>query len=67
LYQAQKGSRWILLKRRRELKPQEEASPHVILNVSEELRIIYLLEVVCTLLASQAVAGPRLNTAQSPR
>lgn len=43
LYQALKGSRWVLLKRRRELKPEEEVKLRVILNVSEELRTIYLL------------------------
>ena len=44
LYQALKGSRWILLKRRQDLKPEEEAKLRIILNVSEELRTIYLLK-----------------------
>ena len=34
----------MLLKRRWELKPEEEAKLRVILNVSEELRTIYLLK-----------------------
>lgn len=44
LYQALKGSRWILLKRRRDLTPDEEAKLRVILEVSDELRTIYLLK-----------------------
>lgn len=44
LYQALKGSRWILLKRRRDLTPEEEAKLRTILDVSDELRTIYLLK-----------------------
>ncbi|HIQ04471.1 MAG TPA: hypothetical protein EYH31_02110, partial [Anaerolineae bacterium] len=44
LYQALKGSRWVLLKRRRDLKPEEETKLRILLNVLEELRSIYLLK-----------------------
>ena len=60
LYQALKGSRWVLLKRRRELKPEEEAKLRVILNVSDELRTIYLLRaefiVICDKMRDRAQA-----------
>jgi len=44
LYQVLKGNRWLLLKNRSELKPEEEAQLRVILDTSEELRSIYLLK-----------------------
>jgi transposase len=44
LYQALKGSRWVLLKNRSELDPEQEAQLCAILNVSDELRAIYLLK-----------------------
>ncbi|HIC89628.1 MAG TPA: hypothetical protein EYP04_09540, partial [Anaerolineae bacterium] len=44
MYQALKGSRWVLLKRRRDLKPEEETKLRILLNVLEELRSIYLLK-----------------------
>lgn len=44
LYQALKGSRWALLKNRSELDPEQEAQLCSILNVSDELRAIYLLK-----------------------
>ncbi|MFQ5859693.1 MAG: ISL3 family transposase, partial [Anaerolineae bacterium] len=56
LYQALKGSRWILLKRRRDLKPEEAAKLRVILNVSEELRTIYLLK------EEFAIIGDKMRT-----
>jgi transposase len=43
LYQALKGSRWVLLKNRRELTPEQEAQLCTILAISDELRAIYLL------------------------
>jgi len=43
LYQALKGSRWVLLKNRCELTPEQEAQLRTILAVSDELRAIYLL------------------------
>jgi transposase len=44
LYQVLKGNRWVLLKNRSELKPEEEAKLLVILDTSDELRDIYLLK-----------------------
>ncbi len=44
LYQALKGSRWVLLKNRHELTPEQEAQLCTILAVSNELRVIYLLK-----------------------
>lgn len=60
LYQALKGCRWILLKRRKELKPAEEAQLRVILNVSAELRTVYLLKeefaTICSKMRDRAQA-----------
>jgi transposase len=44
LASALKGSRWILLKNRNDLTPEEEARLRVILEASFELRTIYLLK-----------------------
>jgi transposase len=44
LYQALKGSRWVLLKNRRALTPEQETQLCTILSVSAELRTIYLLK-----------------------
>lgn len=44
LYQALKGSRWALLKRRSKLNSEQEACLRTILDVSDELRAIYLLK-----------------------
>ncbi len=44
LYQALKGSRWVLLKNRHELSPEQEMQLCTILAVSNELRVIYLLK-----------------------
>jgi transposase len=44
LYQALKGSRWVLLKNRGELTPEQETQLHTILAISDELRAIYLLK-----------------------
>jgi len=44
LYQALKGSQWVLLKNRSTLAPEQEAQLQTILAVSDELRIIYLLK-----------------------
>jgi len=44
LYQVLKGNRWLLLKNRSELKPEEEAKPLVILDASDDLRTTYLLK-----------------------
>ena len=44
LYQALKGSRWVLLKNRHTLAPEQEAQLGKILAVSDELRTIYLLK-----------------------
>ena len=44
LYQALKGNRWLLLKNRSKLKPDQEAQLCAILDASEELRTIYLLK-----------------------
>jgi transposase len=44
LYQVLKGNRWLLLRNRSELKPEEEAKLRVILDTSDELRNIYLLK-----------------------
>lgn len=60
LYQALKGCRWVLLKRRKELKPEEEAQLRVILNASGELRTIYLLKeefaTICSKMRDRAQA-----------
>jgi transposase len=44
LYQALKGNRWLLLKNRSRLKPDQEAQLCTILDASQELRTIYLLK-----------------------
>jgi transposase len=44
LYQALKGSRWILLKKRSELNPEQEDQLRTILATSDELRALYLLK-----------------------
>ena len=44
LAKALKGSRWILLKNRSELTPAEEEKLRLILEASQELRVIYLLK-----------------------
>jgi transposase len=44
LYQLLKGNRWLLLKKRSELKPDEEVKLSLILDASDELRILYLLK-----------------------
>jgi transposase len=44
LYQALKGSRWLLLKNRRELTPEQEAQLCAIWDISDELRTMYLLK-----------------------
>ena len=44
LYQVLKGNRWLLLKNRNKLKPEEETKLRIILNASDELRTIYLLK-----------------------
>jgi transposase len=44
LYQALKGSRWVLLKNRRELTPEQEDQLCTILAISDELRALYLLK-----------------------
>lgn len=44
LYQVLKGSRWVLIKKRHELKPEEEAQLRLILDTSDELRRLYLLK-----------------------
>ena len=44
LYQVLKGSRWVLLKNRSELNPEQEAQLCAILDISDELRDIYLLK-----------------------
>ena len=44
LYQLLKGSRWLLLKKRSQLKPDEEAKLRQILDASDELRTLYLLK-----------------------
>ncbi len=44
LCQALKGSRWVLLKNRRDLTPEQEIQLCAILAISDELRTIYLLK-----------------------
>lgn len=44
LYRVLKGSRWVLLKKRSELKPAQEVHLGAILDISDELRDIYLLK-----------------------
>ncbi len=44
VYQVLKGNRWLLLKNRNKLKPEEETKLRIILNASHELRTIYLLK-----------------------
>jgi len=44
LYQALKGNRWLLLRNRSELNPEQEAQLRAILDTSNELRTIYLLK-----------------------
>jgi transposase len=44
LYQVLKGNRWVLLKKRSTLDPEQEASLRAILATSDELRVIYLLK-----------------------
>jgi transposase len=60
LYQALKGSRWVLLKNRSALNPEQEAQLRTILAVSDELRAIYLLKeefrTICDKITDQARA-----------
>ena len=60
LYQALKGSRWVLLKRRSALNAEQEAQLSTILAVSDELRAIYLLReefrTICDRITDQARA-----------
>ena len=44
LYLALKGNRWLLLKNRCDLTPEQETQLHTILSVSHELRTIYPLK-----------------------
>jgi len=44
LYQALKGSRWVLLKNRSGLNSEQKAQLHTILSTSDELRTLYLLK-----------------------
>jgi transposase len=43
-YELLKGNRWLLIKNRQDLKPEEEATLRQILAASEELRVLYLLK-----------------------
>jgi transposase len=60
LYQALKGSRWVLLKNRHSLTPEQEGQLCTILAVSDELRAIYLLKeefrTICDKITDQARA-----------
>jgi transposase len=60
LYQALKGNRWVLLRNRSELKPEEEARLCIILEASDELRTIYLLKeefrTICDKISDRAQA-----------
>jgi len=60
LAQALKGSRWILLKKRSELKADEEEKLQVIFEASSELRAIYLLKeefrIICDKITNRAQA-----------
>ncbi len=60
LYQLLKGSRWLLLKKRSELKPDEEAKLRLILDASDELRTLYLLKeefrTICDKITNRAQA-----------
>jgi transposase len=66
LYQVLKGNRWVLLKNRNELKPEEETQLRIILNASAELRIIYLLKeefrTICDKINDRAQAERFLRT-----
>jgi len=44
LYALLKGQRWLLIKNRQDLKPDEEATLRQILAASAELRVLYLLK-----------------------
>lgn len=70
LASALKGSRWILLKNRSELTPEEEARLLVILEASDELRTIYLLKeefrIICDKIHSK-VRAERFLTAWTLR
>jgi transposase len=60
LYQALKGSRWVLLKNRRELSAEQEKQLSTILALSDELRTLYLLKeefrAICDKITDQARA-----------
>jgi transposase len=60
LYQALKGSRWVLLKNRSELNPEQESQLRMILAISDELRAIYLLKeefrIICDKITDRARA-----------
>jgi len=60
LYQALKGSRWVLLKNRNKLNPEQQAQLCTILTVSDELRALYLLKeefrTICDKLSDRAQA-----------
>jgi transposase len=61
LAEALKGSRWILLKNRRDLKAEEEEKLQVILEAAPELRAIYLLKeefrTICDKITNRAQAA----------
>jgi transposase len=61
LAEALKGSRWILLKKRSELKAEEEEKLQVIFEASAELRAIYLLKeefrTICDKITNRAQAA----------
>ncbi len=59
LYQALKGSRWALLKPRRELNAAQETQLKVILNIADELRSIYLLKEEFRTICDKITERPR--------
>lgn len=59
LYQVLKGNRWVLLKPRRELNPEQEAQLQLILRTSSELRDIYLLKEEFRTICDKITARPQ--------
>ncbi|MBU0492847.1 MAG: transposase [Chloroflexi bacterium] len=60
-YELLRGNRWLLIKNRQDLKPEEEATLRQILAASNELRVLYLLKeefrTICERIHDQAQAG----------
>ncbi|MDO8972260.1 MAG: transposase [Saprospiraceae bacterium] len=53
IYEFLKGTRWIMVRNRADLKPEEEAKLQAVLNAFSELRSTYLLKEKFVMIANQ--------------